>query len=73
MRGAVLHKLGLNIVKERIMRRHYGVGAIRAPFKHGKDPIHLKGLDAAGEAVCQDVMHWYAYKVPPPYITLISF
>ena len=73
MRGAVLHKLGLNIVKERIMRRHYGVRYNRQGFKHGKDPIHLKGLDAAGEVVCQHVMRWYAYKVPPPYTTLITF
>ncbi len=72
MRGAVLHKLGLNIVKERIMRRHYGVSHYREGFKHGKDPIHLKGVNAAGEVVCNDVMRWYAYKVPAPYTTLMS-
>jgi hypothetical protein len=65
MRGAVLHKLGLNIVKERIMRRHYGVSYYRG-FKQGQDPIHLKAMDAAGDVVCRDVMRWYAYKVSTP-------
>jgi hypothetical protein len=67
MRGAVLHRLGLNIVKERIMRRHYGVSYNRTGFKQGKDPIHLKGVDVAGEVVCMDVMRWYAYKVLSPH------
>lgn len=62
MRGAVLHKMGLNYVKERLMRRHYGVSHNR-PFEYGKDPISLKGTNAAGTVICRTVMKWYANKV----------
>jgi hypothetical protein len=62
MRGAVLHKMGLNLVKERVMRRHYGVRHYR-PFELGIDPERLRGVDASGQTICNDVMKWYAYKV----------
>jgi len=62
MRGAVLHKLGLNCVKERIMRRHYGV-VYNKPFDSSKDPVERKGYNLRGEAVCKDSMRWYAKKV----------
>jgi len=62
MRGAVLQKMGLNFVKERVMRRHYGVSHNR-PFKHGMDPISLKDTNAAGTVVCRSVMKWYVNKV----------
>ena len=61
MRGAVLHSLGLN-VKERIMRRSYGV--IHIPvFIPGTHPERLKTHDISGVARCKDVMKWYALKV----------
>jgi len=63
MRGAVLHKLGLNVVRERLMRRHYGVSYNRGGFNPRRDPAHLKGYDAAGEICCHGVMRWYAKKV----------
>jgi hypothetical protein len=66
MRGAVLHKLGLNVVKERLMRRHYGVKFNRLGFKPGKDPAHLKGYDLAGNVICKNAMRWYAHKVRQP-------
>jgi hypothetical protein len=62
MRGAVLHRMGAILVKERIMRRHYGVRHYRA-FKPGADPERLRAVDASGQTVCSDVMKWYAYKV----------
>ena len=62
MRGAVLHKLGLNLIKERVMRRHYGIKHWRA-FEEGKDPERLRGENAAGETICQDAMMWYAKMV----------
>lgn len=62
MRGAVLHKLGLNLIKERIMRRNYGICRQR-PFHQGKDPERLRFVDSAGEVVCKEVMFWYAQKV----------
>jgi len=61
MKGAVLHKLGLNFVKERIMRRSYGVRFYR-PFEDD-DPIERKSMDLAGETICTGVMDWYATKV----------
>jgi len=67
MRGAVLHKLGLNVVRERLMRRHYGVSFNRLGFNPRKDPVHLKGIDAAGDVICKGVMKWYAKKVPPAW------
>ena len=61
MKGAVLHKLGLNFVKERMMRRSYGV-AFNRPFKHG-DPTDRKGTNLRGETICRGAMKWYASKV----------
>ena len=61
MRGAVLHSLGLN-VKERVMRRSYGV--IQFPeFIPHKHPNELKIYDIGGVPRCRDVMKWYALKV----------
>jgi hypothetical protein len=62
MRGAVLQKMGLNFVKERVMRRHYGVAHNR-PFEYGVDPICLKDVNAAGTIICRSVMKWYVNKV----------
>ena len=62
MKGAVLHKLGLNFVKERIMRRSYGIDMSR-PWEDD-DPIANKGISYAGETICCDVMRWYTTKVP---------
>ena len=66
MRGAVLHKMGLNYVKERVMRRHYGVLYSRPGFRDGKDPEHFRSVNIAGEEVCDNVMQWYAFKVSRP-------
>ena len=62
MKGAVLHKLGLNAIKERVMRRHYGV-EYKAPFEEGVHPEHLKTRNAAGTIVCRAACKWYANKV----------
>ncbi len=69
MRGAVLHKLGLNLIKERVIRSNYGVVRWR-PFKEGKDPKRLKRIDEDGEEYCADVMYWYAKKVSTKIITV---
>ena len=63
MRGAVLYKMGLNLVKERLMRRHYGVVYNRYGFNEGSDPEGLRGFDINGELLCRDVMEWYTQKV----------
>jgi hypothetical protein len=62
MRGAILHKLGLDIVKSRVMRRHYGIPVTRT-FRYGHDPNYLKVTTAGGEICCNGVMDWYAQKV----------
>lgn len=61
-RGAVLHKLGLNLVKEHVMRVHYGI-ATWAPFRPDHHPSELRIISNDGHPVCKDVMKWYANKV----------
>lgn len=64
VRGAVLYKMGLNIVKERLMRRNYGVyGDII--FNPGHHPKDRKYVDLAGVDRCRGTILWYAYKVIP--------
>jgi len=62
MRGAVLHGLGLNLVKERLMRRSYGVTShpVFAPDKH---PASRRYVDVDGVERCKDAMDWYARRV----------
>src|SRR5436190_1323149 len=62
MIGAVLHGCGLNNIRERVMRRSYGV-ASHPPFVAGAHPVKLKFTDADGTARCKDVMNWYTIKV----------
>jgi hypothetical protein len=62
MRGAVLHKMGINSVKERLMRRSYGVIANKA-FRQGIHPEFRKFTDIAGVVRCRGNMNWYATKV----------
>jgi hypothetical protein len=62
MRGAVMHGLGLNLVKERLMRRSYGV-VTQPIFRPGVDPQDRRSVDVIGVARCRDVMDWYARKV----------
>ena len=64
MRGAVLYKLGLDYVKDRVMRRSYGVPT-SVIFRDGYHPISRRWVDAAGDTRCQGVMRWFATKVPP--------
>jgi len=59
-RGAVLYKLGLNLVKEHVMRVHYGV-ATWVPFK-SDHPKRLRIDCLDGSIMCKDVMMWYAKK-----------
>ena len=62
MRGAVLYKLGLDFVKDRIIRKSYGV-AMNVAFRPGHHPNSRKVTSLDGVVRCEDVMHWYAYKV----------
>ena len=60
-RGAVLQMLKACEVKERILRRHYGVTTTRL-FRKEKDPKQLKILSEDGWQ-CASVMFWLATKV----------
>jgi hypothetical protein len=62
MRGAVLYGLGLNLVKERLMRRSYGVCS-HPKFVPDLHPLRRRFVDVDGEERCRDVMDWYATKV----------
>lgn len=63
MRGAVLYGLGLNLVKEHLMRRSYGVPT-NPSFIANRHPSHRRFVDIDGVERCKDVMDWYATKVP---------
>ena len=62
MRDPVMHGLGLNLVKERLMRRSYGV-VTQPIFRPSVDPQDRRSVDIIGVARCRDVMDWYARKV----------
>lgn len=64
MRGAVLYGLGLNMVKERLMRRSYGVTSNPAFVANIHNP-RRKFVDVDGVERCRDFMDWYAVKVYP--------
>jgi hypothetical protein len=64
MRGAVLYKLGLDFVKDRIMRMSYGV-RMRSWWRQGYHPESRRVVGLDGEPRCRGVMDWYAHKVHP--------
>jgi hypothetical protein len=61
MRGAVLYKLGLDYVKDRVARFSYGV-TYNAEFVAGHHPNNRKIACLDGVVRCSDVMDWYAKK-----------
>jgi len=62
VRGAVLYRLGLDIVTHRIMRLSYGIAAA-TEFREGYHPPARKCTGIDGIVRCRDVMDWYATKV----------
>lgn len=62
VRGAVLHKLGLDMVKDRFVRKSYGV-TYNAEFRAGHHPVSRKITCLDGVIRCENVMDWYAKKV----------
>ena len=62
MKGAVLHRLGMNFVTERRMRAAYGIG-LHTSFDPKIHPDHLKGLNKAGRSICTKGLKWCVYKV----------
>jgi hypothetical protein len=62
MRGAVLYKLGLDVVKERIMPRNYGT-TMSSVYRQGYHPSARKYMSIDGVTRCRGEMDWYATKV----------
>ena len=62
----MLYKLGLDFVKDRVMRVSYGT-ASRVPFRHGYHPVSRKEIDYDGRPRCGGVMQWFSKKVRPSY------
>jgi hypothetical protein len=62
VRGAVLHRMGLDIVRERVMRANYGIDKA-VPFDFGTHPLSRMMVGPDGVLRCCEVMHWYARKV----------
>jgi hypothetical protein len=71
MKGAVLHRLNGDVVKERLLRRHYGT-KFHDDFKEGEHPESRKIIDVDGKPYCEDVMFWYAKKVQVPKAQLLT-
>lgn len=61
MRGAVLYKMELNMVKDRVMRRNYGI-VIADTFREG-DPEKLKYCGKDGKFMTRNVLDWFVRKV----------
>jgi hypothetical protein len=62
MKGAVLHQLGLNMVKERIMRSNYGFRE-RVTFVPGVHPESSRYTSPEGKQRSNLGVIWVAYKV----------
>jgi hypothetical protein len=62
MKGAVLYKLGLDLVRNRVMRVSYGIEQ-RLPFQEGRHPESLRVIGLEGHSMCEGIMYWFAKKV----------
>lgn len=62
MKGAVLYRLGMNWIKERKMRRNYGI-EISTDFTPGVHPESSRYTDASGRDLTRVGLEWVAYKV----------
>jgi hypothetical protein len=58
----VLHKLGCDLVKDRVMRVNYGT-SYRTGFREGYHPVSRKVMGFDGRPKCSGVMHWFVKKV----------
>ena len=62
MRGAVLYKLGVDVVRERVMRMSYGIET-KSHFRAGYHPGSRWYMNINGLPYCRGVMEWFALKV----------
>lgn len=66
VRGAVMYGLNSNVVRERILRRHYGI-ATSVVWDQEKYPLERRWRDHLDGTWRVDVMRWYVAKVPLPF------
>jgi hypothetical protein len=69
VRGAVMHGLNSRIVKQRVLRRHYGI-ATSVAWNNERHPLERRWKDKLDGTWRVDVMRWYAQKVILPYNTV---
>jgi hypothetical protein len=62
MRGAVLYKLGLDYVKDRVLRLSYGIQT-NVLFRRDYHPVARRYVDFSGQLRCRGYMRWYAKRV----------
>ena len=62
VRGAVMHGLNSRIVKQRVLRRHYGI-ATSVAWNNERHPLERRWKDKLDGTWRVDVMRWYAQKV----------
>jgi hypothetical protein len=65
VRGAVMHGLNSRIVKQRVLRRHYGI-ATSVAWNNERHPLERRWKDKLDGTWRVDVMRWYAQKVILP-------
>ena len=65
VRGAVMYGLNSKVVRERILRRHYGI-ATSVVWDQEKHPLERRWRDHLDGTWRVDVMRWYVAKVPLP-------
>jgi hypothetical protein len=71
VRGAVMHGLNSRIVKQRVLRRHYGI-ATSVAWNNERHPLERRWKDKLDGSWRVDVMRWYAHKVPDVVSKLVN-
>ena len=61
-----MYGLNSNVVRERILRRHYGI-ASSVVWDQEKYPLERRWRDHLDGTWRVDVMKWYVAKVPPSF------
>jgi hypothetical protein len=66
-----MHGLNSRIVKQRVLRRHYGI-ATSVAWNNERHPLERRWKDKLDGTWRVDVMRWYAQKVNLHFIVLIK-
>lgn len=72
MKGAVLHKLGVDLVRTRMIKASYGTENL-VSFQEGHHPESRKVLGYDGRLRCEGVMYWFAKKVSSQFVSAEIF